>query len=182
MEYNIKLNNEQELKEALNQRKDTEALRMQKYLSMDDLSRKEGSPIAEIVNRILKIDEFKNFDIIKSPEIVPTDVTFDLYDFALDHPARSHSDTYFLDDKYILRPHTTVMWYYYLTQEEIKAKIINKETLGFFSFGKVYRKDEIDRNHMNVFHQMDGGFLIPKNVKEVSIDDLQNVISNIFNT
>lgn len=179
MEYNIKLNNEEELKNTLNQRKDTEALRMQRYLSMDDLSRKEGSPIHEIVKRILKIKDFENFDIIKAPEIVPTDVTFDLYNFAPDHPARSRSDTYFLDDKFILRPHTTVMWYYYLTQEEIKKKIANEETLGFFSFGKVYRKDEIDRNHMNVFHQMDGGFLIPKSKKEVTIEDLQNVLSGI---
>lgn len=179
MEYNIKLNNEEELKNTLNQRKDTEALRMQRYLGMNDLSRKEGSPIHEIVKRILKIEDFKNFDIIKVPEMVPTDVTFDLYNFAPDHPARSHSDTYFLDDKYILRPHTTVMWYYYLTQEEIKKKIENQETLGFFSFGKVYRKDEIDRNHMNVFHQMDGGFLIPKSKKEITIEDLQNVLSGI---
>lgn len=179
MEYNIKLNNQEELKANLNQRKDTEALRMQRYLSMDDLSRKVGSPINEIVKRILNIEEFKNFDIIKAPEMVPTDVTFDLYNFAPDHPARSRSDTYFLDDKYILRPHTTVMWYYYLTQEEIKKKIVNEETLGFFSFGKVYRKDEIDRNHMNVFHQMDGGFLIPKSKKEITIEDLQNVLSDI---
>ena len=179
MEYNIKLNNEEELTNVLNQRKDTEALRMQRYMSMPDLSRTEGSPISEIVNRILKIKDFENFDIIKAPEIVPTDITFDLYDFAPDHPARSRSDTYFLDDKYILRPHTTVMWYYYLTQEEIKKKLANKETLGFFSFGKVYRKDEIDRNHMNVFHQMDGGFLIPKSKKEVTIEDLQNVLSGI---
>lgn len=179
MEYNIKLNNEEELTNTLNQRKDTEALRMQRYMSMPDLSRTEGSPISEIVNRILKIKDFENFDIIKAPEIVPTDITFDLYDFAPDHPARSRSDTYFLDDKYILRPHTTVMWYYYLTQEEIKKKLANKETLGFFSFGKVYRKDEIDRNHMNVFHQMDGGFLIPKSKKEVTIEDLQNVLSGI---
>lgn len=179
MEYNIKLNNEEELLANLNQRTDTEALRMKKYLSMDDLSRKDGSPIREIVNRILAIEDFKDFDIIKSPEIVTTEITFDLYDFAPDHVARKASDTYFLDKSHILRPHTTVMWYYYLTQEEIKKKLANKETLGFFSFGKVYRKDEIDRNHMNVFHQMDGGFLIPKNVKEVTIDDLQNVLANI---
>jgi phenylalanyl-tRNA synthetase alpha chain len=179
MKYETKIPEEKELLENLNKRKDTEALRMQRYLSMDDLSRKTGSPINEIVNRILNIDEFKNFDIIKTSEIVPTYVTFDLYDFKADHPARLKSDTYYLDEKHILRPHTTIMWYYYLTQPEIKTKIANEETLGFFSFGKVYRKDEIDRNHMNVFHQMDGGFLIPKNKKEVTIEDLQNVLSNI---
>lgn len=179
MNYEIKLDKESELLASLENKNDTESLRMKRYLSMPDLSRTEGSPIKEIVNRILTIDDFKDFDIIKAPEVVPTNVTFDLYNFAADHPARSKSDTYFFDDQYILRPHTTVMWYYYLTQEEIKKKIANKETLGFFSFGKVYRKDEIDRNHMNVFHQMDGGFLIPKNKKEITIEDLQTVLADI---
>lgn len=167
------------LLENLEQRKDTEAVRMRHYLAMPDLTRTEGSPINEIVKRIRSQEDFKSFDVIKAPEIVPTDVTFDLFNFKADHVARSKSDTYFLDDKYIMRPHTTVMWYYYLSQPEIKAKIANKETLGFFSFGKVYRKDEVDRNHMNVFHQMDGGFLIPKSKKEIGIEDLKNVLADI---
>ncbi len=177
--YDILLPQEKELLKTLENRTDTEALRMKRYLSMPDLSRNEASPIYEIVHRILSQPDFKDFDIVKSPEIVPVDVTFDLYNFAPDHPARSHSDTYFIDDTNILRPHTTVMWYYYLNQPEIKEKMARGETVGFFSFGKVYRKDEIDRNHMNVFHQMDGGFLIPKSKKTIGIEDLQTVLSDI---
>jgi phenylalanyl-tRNA synthetase alpha chain len=148
-------------------------------LSMPDLSRIPSSPIYEIIHRILSEKDFKNFDIIKSPEIVPTKITFDLYNFAPDHPARSHSDTYFIDNTNILRPHTTIMWYYYLSQPEIKERLARQETIGFFSFGKVYRKDEIDRSHMNVFHQIDGGFLIPKSKKIIGINDLQEVLINI---
>jgi phenylalanyl-tRNA synthetase alpha chain len=146
---------------------------------MPDLTRTPSSPIYEIVHRILSQPDFKDFDTVKSPEIVPVDVTFDLYNFAPDHPARSHSDTYFIDDKNMLRPHTTVMWYYYLSQPEVKEKMLRGEAVGFFSFGKVYRKDEIDRNHMNVFHQIDGGFLIPKSKKTIGIEDLQNVLADI---
>jgi phenylalanyl-tRNA synthetase alpha chain len=175
----VETKKEKELLEKLQERSDTEANQMKRYLALPDLSRKKNSPIHEIVERVLAQPDFKNFDTIKTPEIVSTDITFDLYNFAPDHPARSHSDTYFIDDKNILRPHTTVMWYYYLSQPEIKEKIAKKETLGFFSFGKVYRKDEIDRNHMNVFHQIDGGFLIPKNKKIIGIADLQNVLADI---
>jgi len=177
--YNIKLPEEKELLEKLENRKDTEALQMKRYLSMPDLTRTPSSPIYEIVHRILSQPDFKDFDTVKSPEIVPVDVTFDLYNFAPDHPARSHSDTYFIDDKNMLRPHTTVMWYYYLSQPEVKEKMLRGEAVGFFSFGKVYRKDEIDRNHMNVFHQIDGGFLIPKSKKTIGIEDLQNVLADI---
>lgn len=179
MNYDIKLPTEADLLAKLEARTDTEALRMKRYMSMPDLSRTPSSPIHEIVQRILSEPDFKNFDTVKSPEIVPTDVCFDLYDFAPDHVARSHSDTYFIDDTNILRPHTTVMWYYYLNQPEVKEKMARGEAVGFFSFGKVYRKDEIDRNHMNVFHQMDGGFLIPKKEKNINIEDLQKVLADI---
>lgn len=170
---------DEDLLKKLEARTDTEALRMKRYFAMPDLSRKIDSPIHEIVTRILQEPDFKNFDIVEAPEIVPTNVTFDLYNFAQNHPARSHSDTYFIDDTNILRPHTTVMWYYHLQKPEVKKRLEDGEAIGFFSFGKVYRKDEIDRNHMNVFHQMDGGFLIPKSKKEIGIEDLKKVLADI---
>ncbi len=179
MHYEIDRPEEEKLRKELESKTDPYSLRVKRYLAMPDLSRTSGSPINEIVERIKSQPDFKNFDTLKVPEIVPVDVSFDLYGFAPDHPARKPSDTYFLNDNNLLRPHTTVMWYYYLNQPEIKEKIKNGETLGFFCFGKVYRKDEIDRNHMNVFHQMDGGFLIPKNKKVVKVEDLQEVLANI---
>jgi phenylalanyl-tRNA synthetase alpha chain len=179
MNYEVKSEVEKDLLEKLEPKTDVQSLRMKKYLSMPDLSRTPGSPINEIVTRILGQEDFKDFDIIKVPEVVPLDVSFDIYGFAPDHPARSPSDTYFLDEQNILRPHTTVMWYYYLNQPEVKEKMARGEAVGFFSFGKVYRKDEVDRNHMNIFHQMDGGFLIPKSKKTINVDDLQKVLSDV---
>ena len=179
MNYEVKSEVEKDLLEKLEPKNDVQSLRMKKYLSMPDLSRTPGSPINEIVTRILGQEDFKDFDIIKVPEVVPLDVSFDIYGFAPDHPARSPSDTYFLNEQNILRPHTTVMWYYYLNQPEVKEKMARGEAVGFFSFGKVYRKDEVDRNHMNIFHQMDGGFLIKKSKKTINVDDLQKVLSDV---
>lgn len=179
MNYEVKSKIETKLLAELKHKNDVQSMRMKKYLSMPDLSRTPGSPIHEIVARILAQEDFKNFDIIKVPEVVDTHVSFDLYGFKPDHPARRPSDTYFLDEENILRPHTTVMWYYYLNQPEVKEKMARGEAVGFFSFGKVYRKDEIDRNHMNVFHQMDGGFLIPKSKKVIDVEDLKKVLADI---
>jgi phenylalanyl-tRNA synthetase alpha chain len=146
---------------------------------MPDLSRTPGSPIAEIVERILKSPYFKDLDTIQTPEIVPADISFDLFDFPADHPARSKSDTYYIDDKNILRTHTTVMWYYYLRDPGVRARMANNEAVGSFSFGKVYRKDEIDRKHMNVFHQIDGWYLAPKSKKTIGQKDLEEALGNI---
>ena len=174
-EYVIAKDEEKKILHTLEARRDADAARMKRYLALLDLSRTPHSPIKELVDKITSVPDFKDFDRVDVPEIVPTDVAFDLFDFAADHPARSHSDTYFADETHILRPHTTVMWYYYLTSEPIKKRLAAGEDIGVFSFGKVYRKDEIDKTHMNVFHQIDGLYLCPKKKKTLQLQDLQDV-------
>ncbi|MBX4189391.1 hypothetical protein KW785_02240 [Candidatus Parcubacteria bacterium] len=177
--YSVPLDQQQALLKELEKRTDAEAFRIKHYLSMPDLSRAAGSPIHEMVERILAQSEFKAFDNIETPEVVPADISFDLFDFPQDHPARSKSDTYYVDDKNILRTHTTVMWYYYLQEKEIQERMQRGEPVGCFSFGKVYRKDEIDRHHMNVFHQLDGWYLAPKDKELIGTKELQDVLMSI---
>jgi phenylalanyl-tRNA synthetase alpha chain len=170
---------ETKLLTELDKRTDAEAARIKRYLNMADLSRREAGPIRELVDNIVNIEQFQNFDIIQIPEIVPADASFDLFNFPPDHPARSKSDTYYVDDKNILRTHTTVMWYYYFQQEEVREKIKNDLPLGVLSYGKVYRKDEIDRHHMNIFHQMDGLYLHPTKDRTITQDDLKEILANV---
>lgn len=170
---------EQRVRAALDRRTDAEALRMRRFLDMPDLSRTPGSPLREIAARTLQVEELRDFDIIKIPEIVPAYVTFDLFNMPPGHPARSRSDTYYADDDHILRTHDTVMWYYYLNHPEIKERIGRKEPLGVICYGKVYRKDEIDRRHMNVFHQFGGLYLIPDEQGAVTLDHLKRVLVRI---
>ncbi|MEK7163373.1 MAG: hypothetical protein AAB775_01525 [Patescibacteria group bacterium] len=182
MEIKISTKEEEVLVNRLKSRNDTEAMRIKRYLAMTDLSRTKASPIYEIVEKARGMELLRHFDNIVIPEIVPADVSFDLFNFAQDHPARSESDTYFVDDKNILRTHDTVMWHYYLQLPEIKKKIAAGEPMGVICYGKVYRKDEIDRNHMNVFHQMGGLYLIPDGKKNLTIDDLKSALSEIVQT
>ncbi len=175
----IKIEGDQEIGKSLENRSDAEASRMKRFLDMPDLSRSPSSPIYELAKRIISLPYFKDFDIVQVPEIVPAVQSFDLFDFPADHPARSTSDTYYVDKEYILRPHTTVSWYYYLTSEYAKEKIRQNEAFGVLTYGKVYRKDEIDRHHMNVFHQMDGYYLVPKDQKTITVDDLKDVLLKI---
>ena len=181
MALNIKIESEEEskLREALEKRDDPESNRLKRYLELPDLSRAPDSPLAELVSRILRIPSFADFDRIEVPEIVPADVSFDLFNYPADHPNRSKSDTYFIGERDILRTHTTIMWYYYVRHPEIQEKIKNNLAMGALSWGKVYRKDEIDRFHMNVFHQMDGWYLIPRSQKTIATEDLQNVLVEI---
>src|SRR3989344_2666359 len=177
--YKVATEEQEVLIGGLEKRTDAEAMRIKRYLAMPDLSRTEGSPLFNIIETVKKVPVLKDFDVIDIPEIISTEILFDLFDFAPNHVARSKSDTYYVNEKNVLRTHDTVMWYYYLSQEEIKEKIKKQEDLGVLCYGKVYRKDEIDRKHMNIFHQMGALFLQPNSKGIMPLDSLKKVLSEI---
>ncbi len=170
---------EQAIWKDLEKRDDPEAKRLLRFLNLPDLSRQEGSPLKEIVDRTLQVKGLEGFDVIKIPEIIPVPILFDMFNMPPGHPARSASDTYYVNDEYVLRTHDTVFWYYYLNHPVSKERIRKNESFGAICYGKVYRKDEIDRKHMNVFHQIGGLYLAPDNQRVVTPEDLKNVLSDI---
>ena len=170
---------EQKIRKSLETRNDPEAKRMLRFLHMPDLSRTKESPLAAIIERVKQVPSLKGFDDIKIPDIVSTHVLFDLFNMPPEHPARSKSDSYYVDDEHILITHDTVMWYFYLNHLKIKKKIEKGEDLKVICYAKVYRKDEIDRKHMNVFHQFGGLYLVPDDKKTLTIEDLKNVLTKI---
>lgn len=179
MEINISTKEQEELLAKMNERIDIEATRIKRYLAMTDLSRTPDSPLGQMVEKVKQVPVLQDFDIITIPEVISTEILFDLFDFAPDHVARSKSDTYYVDDHNVLRTHDTVFWYYYLNDPEIKNKISKGETVGALCYGKVYRKDEIDRRHMNIFHQMGGWYLQPDSMGIMPLDALKEVLKEI---
>lgn len=176
---NIDSSDEVRLREELAKKDDPESKRLTRFLALPDLTRKEGHPIHELAKRLFSIPDFQKFDHIKVPEIVNASQSFDLFNFPPDHPARSASDTYFVDEDHILRTHTTIMWYYYVNDEKIKERIGQNLPIGSLAYGKVYRKDEIDRFHLNVFHQIDGWYLHPTSDKIVPFEELKDILGKI---
>ena len=170
---------EQEIWKDLEKRDDPEAKRLLRFLTLPDLSRQEGSPLKEIVDRTFQVKGLEGFDVIKIPEIIPVPILFDMFNMPPGHPARSASDTYYVNDEYVLRTHDTVFWYYYLNHPVSKERIRKNESFGAICYGKVYRKDEIDRKHMNVFHQIGGLYLAPDKQRIITPEDLKNVLSDI---
>src|SRR3989344_887264 len=181
MSENIVVQSEEEvrIKKQLENKTDADSLRIKRFLNMPDLSRTQGSPLKEIVTRASKVKSLEGFDKIKVPEIIPTHILFDLFNMPPGHPARSKSDTYYVNEENVLRTHDTVFWYYYLNNPSVKKRIKNRKTLGAICYGKVYRKDEIDRKHMNVFHQFGGLYIAPDGKKTITPDDLKNTLSEI---
>ena len=161
------------------ERNDVAGLRMQKLLDMPDLTKKENSPIKFIAEKIINMPLFMDFDLIKFPEIISVKNNFDLLNAPQDHPSRKESDTYYVDKDYVLRTQTTSMWPFYLQDSKIIDKLKKNGSVGCLSYGKVFRKDEIDRNHFPVFHQIDGLYICEKKKQEMGVPELSDVLVEI---
>ena len=114
-------------------------MRIKQLLALPDLTRTDNSPLKFLIDAIVKMRRFEDFDIINVPEIVSVKNNFDLLNAPADHPSRRETDTYYLEKDWILRTQTTVMWPYYFSEENIK-KLETEGEISALCFGKVYRK------------------------------------------
>ncbi|GAQ06470.1 phenylalanine--tRNA ligase, mitochondrial [Aspergillus lentulus] len=93
----------------------------------------------------------------KNP-VVSVAQNFDVLGFAPDHPGRSRTDTYYINDKTVLRTHTSAHQQAYFQQIN-RNEATRPEEVGYTVVADVYRRDAIDRSHYPVFHQMEGAML-----------------------
>ena len=90
---------------------------------------------------------FNSFEHLNSlSPIVTVQQNFDDLGFPPDHPGRALTDSYYLNKEYMLRTHTSA--------HEVES--FRKGLDRFLLSADVYRRDEIDRSHYPVFHQMEG--------------------------
>jgi len=87
---------------------------------------------------------YAHFDNV--PPIVSTEQSFDSLLIPKDHVSRNKTDNYYINETTVLRGHTSAH------QRDFVRMGLNH----FLVTGDVYRRDEIDRSHYPVFHQMEG--------------------------
>ncbi|GAA5872936.1 hypothetical protein JCM16303_006884 [Sporobolomyces ruberrimus] len=97
--------------------------------------------------RSLIESHFSTFTHLNSlSPIVTVEQNFDDLGFPKDHPGRSLTDSYYLNRSHMLRTHTSA--------HEVES--FRKGLDQFLLTADVYRRDEIDRSHYPVFHQVEG--------------------------
>ena len=82
------------------------------------------------------------------PEVESEYFNFDALNIPGDHPARESQDTFWLDDKNLLRTHTSPVQVRTLLERDLPVYIV--------SIGRTFRTDELDSTHTPVFHQVEG--------------------------
>ncbi len=97
------------------------------------------------------------YDVIDAPEVENEWYGFTALNTPVGHPARNPSDTFYIaghdagaganDDALILRTQTSTA--------QLRAMQLRKPPLYVVHPGRVYRRDDIDATHSDMFHQME---------------------------
>ena len=104
------------------------------------------------------------FTTFYGPEVEYDDYNFTKLNLPLDHPARDMQDTFYINDRVVLRTHTSPC--------EARALMTIKPPFRLVIPGRVFRVDEVDASHSPVFMQMEG-LVVDKNI---SMADLKGTL------
>ncbi len=106
-------------------------------------------PLYETLNEICELFARLGFRTQRGPEVETEFHNFEALNIPLDHPAREAFDNYYLEDRErLLRSHTSPM--------QIRIMEHRPPPIRTVVPGKVYRPDEIDASHHQMFHQVEG--------------------------
>jgi phenylalanyl-tRNA synthetase alpha chain len=104
-------------------------------------------PITQVMDEICSVFERMGFTVAQGPEVELDFYNFEALNIPPDHPARDMHDTFYIDDKVLLRTHTSPI--------QIRAMERHRPPMRVIAPGKVYRCDS-DITHTPMFHQVEG--------------------------
>lgn len=107
------------------------------------------NPIDLIQQKVITFFQQMGFYITTASEVTSVSHNFDLLNISSDHPARSLSDTFYINKHQLLRVHNTANSFKMLQQW------CNRDEIKVLSYGNVYRKDDDDATHSHQFNQID---------------------------
>jgi phenylalanyl-tRNA synthetase alpha chain len=104
-------------------------------------------PVTRTLERIELLFRSIGFAVASGPEIETDFYNFTALNIPENHPARAMHDTFYVDDKHLLRTHTSPV--------QIRYMQSNRPPLKVIAPGRVYRCDS-DVTHTPMFHQVEG--------------------------
>jgi phenylalanyl-tRNA synthetase alpha chain len=126
-------------------------------------------PITLTLNRIQNYFKQFGFVVEEGPEIEDEFHNFEALNIPAHHPARAMHDTFYFDDKLLLRTHTSSVQIHVMQEQTPPIRIIAP--------GRVYRCDS-DPTHSPMFNQVEG-LLVDEHVSFV---DLKGIIIDFLQT
>ena len=121
-------------------------------------------PISIVRNEVEEIFARVGFTVSEGPEIEDDWHNFSALNFPEDHPARDMQDTFFINDDFALRTHTSSV--------QIRVMERSNPPIRTISPGRVFRNEAISARAHCIFHQVEGLYID----KGVSFADLKQVL------
>jgi phenylalanyl-tRNA synthetase alpha chain len=141
------------LEERKSQLMETEKQQLYKKLWVDPTmpgarrSRGHLHIITKVQKELEDIFISMGFSVVEGPEIEQPWFNFDALNTPEWHPARDAHDSFYINDEYMLRTHTSPV--------QIRTMLSRKPPLAIVAPGRVYRRD-YDATHLPMFTQMEG--------------------------
>lgn len=120
-------------------------------------------PLTLVREDILRVFLGMGFSVAEGPEIESDLYNFQLLNVPKDHPARDMQDTFYVNDNFVLRTHTSPMQARIMTTTQPPIRVVIP--------GRVYRSDD-DASHSPIFHQIEGLAVD----KHITVGDLEGCL------
>ncbi len=104
-------------------------------------------PLTQVRLEIEDIFMRMGFDVASGPEVEDDYHNFEALNIPEDHPARDEWDSFYIDDRRLLRTHTSPV--------QIRVMKSRKPPVRIICPGRCYRRDTPDATHSPVFHQVE---------------------------
>jgi len=124
-------------------------------------------PLSRTLARIEAFFTSIGFTVAEGPEVEDDFHNFEALNIPPQHPARAMHDTFYFDDRTLLRTHTSPVQIRVMEQQAPPVRVIAP--------GRVYRCDS-DVTHSPMFHQVEG-LLVDE---DVSFTDLKGVLDDFL--
>ena len=124
-------------------------------------------PVTRTLSRIEALFRSIGFEVADGPEIETDFYNFTALNIPENHPARAMHDTFYVNDKHVLRTHTSPVQVRYMQTHQPPLRIIAP--------GRVYRCDS-DVTHTPMFHQVEGLWVDER----VSFAELKGVLTDFM--
>jgi phenylalanyl-tRNA synthetase alpha chain len=103
--------------------------------------------ITQLRRRIEDIFVGMGYEVYDGREVETVWHNFDALNQPEAHPSRDPQDTFYIDERTVLRTHTS--------PSQIRAMMEKEPPVYLVSLGRTYRRDALDATHTPVFHQVE---------------------------
>ena len=112
-------------------------------------------PLKIVENEIKEIFLGMGFSVADGPEVEYDYYNFEALNIPANHPAKDEQDTFYINDKIVLRTQTSSVQVHEMEKGKLPIRMISP--------GRVFRSDDVDATHSPSFHQIEG-LVIDKNI------------------